>query len=448
MNKHTVNNLIFFSLLLSLSSCSLQKKLDTVAKADIINAAELQTAHIGITVYEPATNKYWYDYEGNKYFIPASNTKIFTCYAGMKYLGDSLPGIKYFETNNDLVLFPTGDPSLLHPDFKQHPVIDFLQHSTKHLYITDAAWKDEGLGFGWAWDDYNSDYMAERSPLPIYGNVIRFVQTQSQSGLVPGSSVQAPAVFTVPEIDWKLRFSTDTGSKRFSVERKRDENVFTVTQGVEKYKEVDIPFSTQGIQSALELAKDTIGKTIAIKEGVKQNARLRTIKSQPTDSLFKPMMHRSDNFYAEQTLLMVSNEKLGLMSDARIIDTLLKTDLKDLPQKPRWVDGSGLSRYNQFSPRDFVWVLNKMRNEFAWQRITTIFATGNTGTLASYYKKDSGYIYAKTGTLTGHVALSGYLITRKGKTLIFSVLVNNHQTSAAVVRRSVAAFLQNLRERY
>ena len=160
------------------------------------------------------------------------------------------------------------------------------------------------------------------------------------------------------------------------------------------------------------------------------------------------MMHRSDNFYAEQTLLMVSNERLGIMSDARIIDTLLNTDLKDLPQKPRWVDGSGLSRCNMFSPRDFVWVLNKLRNEFPWQRITTIFATGNTGTLGSYYRSDSGYIYAKTGTLTGHVALSGYLVTKKGKTLIFSVLVNNHQTSAATVRKSVAAFVQNLRDNY
>ena len=33
-------------------------------------------------------------------------------------------------------------------------------------------------------------------------------------------------------------------------------------------------------------------------------------------------MHRSDNFFAEQTLLMVSNEKLGLMSDAKNINIL------------------------------------------------------------------------------------------------------------------------------
>ena len=51
------------------------------------------------------------------------------------------------------------------------------------------------------------------------------------------------------------------------------------------------------------------------------------------------MMHRSDNFYAEQSLLMVSEKLLGTMNDRKIIDTLLKSDYKDLPQKPGWVDG-------------------------------------------------------------------------------------------------------------
>src|SRR6185436_15278747 len=115
-----------------------------------------------------------------------------------------------------------------------------------------------------------------------------------------------------------------------------------------------------------------------------------TIHSQPTDSLLKPMMHRSDNFFAEQSLLMVSNERLGVMNDAKIIDTLLKTDFKDLPQKPRWVDGSGLSRYNLFSPQDFVVILNKMKNEFGMERLKTILPTGGTGTISDYYKADSG----------------------------------------------------------
>ena len=42
------------------------------------------------SIYEPATNKYWYNFQADKYFVPASNTKLPTCYAAMKYLGDSL----------------------------------------------------------------------------------------------------------------------------------------------------------------------------------------------------------------------------------------------------------------------------------------------------------------------------------------------------------------------
>ena len=172
------------------------------------------------------------------------------------------------------------------------------------------------------------------------------------------------------------------------------------------------------------------------------------VYSQPTDSLLKIMMHRSDNFFAEQTLLMVSNEKLAFMNDAKIIDTLLKTDLKELPQKPKWVDGSGLSRYNLFSPQDFVWVLTQIKNEYKWERIRETLPTGGEGTLSSSYKNYAGKIYAKTGTLSNHVALSGYLITNKGKQLIFSVLVNAHQSSAAAIRAGVEKFLTAIIDKY
>jgi len=138
---------------------------------------------------------------------------------------------------------------------------------------------------------------------------------------------------------------------------------------------------------------------------------------------------------------MVSDAKLRIMNDAKIIDTLLKTDLKGLPQKPKWVDGSGLSRYNLVSPQDFVAVLEKMKSEFSWTRISSILETGGSGTLNGYYKNYAGRIYAKTGSLSNNIALSGYITTQKGKQLIFSVMVNNHLTSAANVRRAVEEFL-------
>ena len=158
------------------------------------------------------------------------------------------------------------------------------------------------------------------------------------------------------------------------------------------------------------------------------------------------MMHRSDNFFAEQTLLMVSNRLLGYMNDEKIIDSLLVTDLADLPQKPSWVDGSGLSRFNLFSPRDFVTLLIKLKNEFGMDRMKRILPTGGNGTLKNYYRTDSGYVFVKTGSLTGVLCLSGYIYTIKNHLLEFSILVNNHNGGTSAIRRAVEAYVEYLRK--
>src|SRR5687767_7461668 len=83
------------SLLFILSACSIGKQISKSAKTEVLNNNALLAAHVGISIFEPATNKYWFNYQGDKYFVPASNTKIPTCYAAMKYLGDSLVGLRY-----------------------------------------------------------------------------------------------------------------------------------------------------------------------------------------------------------------------------------------------------------------------------------------------------------------------------------------------------------------
>jgi D-alanyl-D-alanine carboxypeptidase/D-alanyl-D-alanine-endopeptidase (penicillin-binding protein 4) len=95
-----------------------------------------------------------------------------------------------------------------------------------------------------------------------------------------------------------------------------------------------------------------------------------------------------------------------------------------------------------------VTILARMRQEFNWSRLQAIFPHGNEGTLSGYYMADSAAIYAKTGTLSGVVALSGFLQTRKGKWLAFSVMVNNHQSSATTIRRQIEKFLLAIRSRF
>ena len=95
-----------------------------------------------------------------------------------------------------------------------------------------------------------------------------------------------------------------------------------------------------------------------------------------------------------------------------------------------------------------VYIIQKMQNEFGVERLKVVLPTGGSGTFKNYYVKDSGFIYAKTGSLSNVIALSGFLYTKKNKLIIFSVLVNGFQGSATKVRRSVEKFLEGIREEY
>ena len=432
-----------FLFLFLFSSCSVSKEISKQANTFLLQDSAITQGHIGISIYEPATARYWYNYQAEKYFIPASNTKLFSLYAGMKYLGDSLTAFKYFEDQNNIIIDPTGDPTFLHPDYKNQKAFIFLKEKKKPVVILNNKWRENALGFGWSWDDYTSSDMVERSPFPIYGNIIKWIQIKDKPA---GSSQEGNLVYSEPDVNWKVNFSTDTGRNNFSVNRKREDNIYEITFGKERKREIQIPFVTNGVETASELLKDTLNVMVYI--STMATGSFKSFYSRPVDSLFTLMMHRSDNFFAEQTLLMASNEKLGYMSERKMIDTLLKTDLKDIPQKPEWFDGSGLSRYNLFTPKDFVYILQKLKNDFGFERLKAILPTGGTGTLSSLYKKDSGYIFAKTGTLSNHVALSGFLITKKNKLLIFSILPGNFTGAPTPVRKAIEKFLSNIRQRY
>ncbi|MEO8413652.1 MAG: D-alanyl-D-alanine carboxypeptidase [Ginsengibacter sp.] len=437
MKTNSLLYFIFFSTILF--SCAASYKIKKSAKTDILQNDAFIYAHTGISIYEPATGKYWYNYQGDKYFVPASNTKLFTCFAAMKYLGDSITAFKYKETSDTLFIVPGGDPTFLGVDFENQPAYQFLKNTNKVIALNNSLWKENRWGNGWAWNDFNDDYAAERSVMPVYENLATF-----SNGL--GGIEVSPAYFS----NKIVHPSPNKENEHYaSVQRDIASNTFFISGNDSLRGNVDIPFYTSRDSTLIDILEDTLHKAV-YSSNTFHNTDINNWKefhSQPTDSLLKITMHRSDNFFAEQSLLMVSAKLLGEMNDEKIIDTLLNSDYKDLPQTPHWVDGSGLSHYNLFSPQDFVALLNKMKNAFGMDRIKGILPTGGTGTIKSYYKDAAGYIFVKTGTLSGVVALSGFLYTKKNKLLIFSVLVNNHRTSATNVRKAVEKFIESVRNK-
>ena len=427
---------------LQFSACSVQQQLQKAANKNILEAGNLAGAHIGIHVFDPASNASLFSYQSNKYFVPASNTKIVTCFAALKYLGDSVPAAQIIVTDSGTHVYASGDPTFLQPEYASHPLLSNLKNA-KQIYLHSPDFTAKPFGQGWSWDDYDASYMPSRSAFPMYGNVVRFAKNEVQLTVTPSFFKDSVT---------GLNASINKG---FNVSRQMSGNQFFVKADTSKTKFEEIPYRTSNWTTApltleASLLSEALGgtKVIALDAARETNAPATATKiySRPLDSLLKPLMHRSDNFYAEQALLMVGKGLHQSFDDKKTIAYLLTNDLADLAQKPTWVDGSGLSRYNLFTPENFTSILHKMYKAYSFERLQNIFPTGGEvgGTLSSNYKNLNGKIFAKTGTLSGQVALSGYLITKKGKTLIFSVLVNNHTTTASNVRKAVEQFIQVL----
>lgn len=408
------------------------------ARNSLLNQRILRNAYVGICVYDPANGKYLYTHDPDRYFAPASNTKLFSLYTGLSYLGDSTTGIQYLIADDTLFIRGTGDPSFLHPDFGVQPAFAFLQNTTLPIVLVNPTDKNEKFGPGWSLGDYNRSYQPERSAFPIYGNVAWFT--------VKGHRLQV-----MPE--WFARHrhlyrSTRLRTRSFYVYRNAKSNVFHYNLRVYNDAHVQqVPFVIDGGATTAALLADTLHKPVRY-EPARELATdgWTNVRNVPLDSLFKHMMYRSDNFFAEQTDQMVSMKLFDTISTTRIIDFMLDGKLNDLPDKPKWVDGSGLSRYNQFTPRDMIAVLNKLYQEFPPARVDSLLPTGGKGTLSSLYHDMSGSIFAKTGSLRQVVSLSGYLITQKGKTLFFSILINHCLYPLPSARLAMQHFLHTIWE--
>ena len=415
-------------LLLSTAACSVRQ-----AQKTLLADPALKGAHVGVAVYNASKEKWVDRHLSDLYYTPASNTKILSTYLGMRFLGDSIPGWKMAENKDSIFLLPLGDPSFLHPDFAYQPIADLIRQTKKQVVLCFPDKPDAFAmyGKGWSWDDYPEDYQPERNRLNIYGNVLTVTKSKNGVNFQPSlftKNKPAPKEYT----QWS---------------RAKLENQFFATGRAIKDTLQQIPFITDTTYAlAKALLEDTLHPAlpIAIQKSWHQNNG-HIVKTVPTDSLLKIMMHRSDNFFAEQVFLMASEQVLGTINDDALVDTILKSEFSFFPQPTQWADGSGLSRFNLNTPENYVALLKKMENDFSITRIKNVFAQGGKTSLSAYYKNIPGELYAKTGTLGNQVALSGYIITNKGTRLLFSVLVANHiSPSSTPIRKAVEAYLTSI----
>ena len=123
---------------------------------------------------------------------------------------------------------------------------------------------------------------------------------------------------------------------------------------------------------------------------------------------------------------------------------------KTYSDKPIWRDGSGLSRYNLVTPRFIGELWQDIYRKMPQQRLFSLLATGGEqGTLKNWYNGiEKPYVFGKTGSLSNNHCLSGYLVTRRGKVLIFAFMNSNYATSINDIRRSMQKILNLYYDNY
>lgn len=414
------------------------------ALTELFQSSELfPNIFTGFALYDPEAQVMLYEKDSDKYYTPASNTKILTLYTALQVLGDSIPALRYVQTGDSIIFWGTGNPLFLHPKLPtDSTVLAFLKDTSYQLFFSAHNFQEERFGPGWAWDDYNDYYQAERSPFPIYGNLAHFERLELEEGF---------QVFP-PHFQHHLAFNPALDNNRPRIRRQEFANSFEYNHRALSGLpfSAEVPFCTSP-QTIAELLSDTLGRSVGLINLLELPAQpAMTLQSPIPDTLYRLLMYDSDNFIAEQLLLACSEKISGQLRSEEAIRYAGDSLFQSLPDKLVWRDGSGLSRYNLFTPRGLAGVLDMLYHKLPRGRLLRFFPAGGvSGTVRDVYKGGKeAYVFAKTGTLANKHCLSGYLLTEKGRLLIFSFMNNNYVNGTGPVKEEMEKVLRFVRENF
>jgi serine-type D-Ala-D-Ala carboxypeptidase/endopeptidase (penicillin-binding protein 4) len=435
----------------------------------------------GVFVKSLKTDDALYDLNSRKLLIPASNMKIVTLAAAAERLGWDYSyetqllaagRIEAGRLDGDLLVLGSGDPSLMDADADMAfgGWADRLQAMgvrtvSGRLVGDDNAFDNEGLGFGWSWDDLPDDYAAGVSALQFNENAVRLTVTPGGavgdyagvsivpvgSGLTVDSALRTSAAGTPPSITAQRL----PGSARLTLRG----SVPAGGAPASRVVSVDNPtiFFVNALRRAL-IARgiDVRGPAVDIDDvgdpPSKDRATLVAAhRSPPLSVLAVRLMKVSQNLYAE-TLLKTIGSTAGTATfaagrtNAQATLQAWGVGAGDLIER----DGSGLSRYDFVTPAALVAILTHVNHDETLRAPfeQALPIAGRDGTLANRMKGTpaEGNARAKTGSMSNVRALSGYVTSAGGEPLVFSIIANNFETAPETITRATDAIVVKLAE--
>lgn len=428
-----------------------------------------------------------YSRNGDRLFVPASNTKILVSVAATALLGPnftvktSLYGtgpITDSLLRGDLVLYGRGDPTFSRrcyqadtlaagacdtdPAIRLHDLALQLRARGVRVVagdlIGDGSYFEETLLHpNWQGYDLGWWYAAPVSGLGFNDNSLDVHETAADSvGF-------APRVTFVPDLGlatFENRAVTGARDARrtFDVVRSPNGEHF-LSSGV-------LPLGTTDRQefaaiadpnrfAALALRRELNAAGISVRGDTRSTVdslayptaragvALAEVTSRPLREWVFPILNSSQNWFAEMLLKQLGRQfgTAGSWAEGRAVERRFMIDSVHADSTQFLVeDGSGLASNNLVSPHTFTMLLGYIHRHADFPMFDAgLPVGGKAGTLKNRFGNTpiEGKVHAKTGTISRTATISGFVERPDGQTLVFSVMANHNNLASTRILAAI-----------
>jgi D-alanyl-D-alanine carboxypeptidase/D-alanyl-D-alanine-endopeptidase (penicillin-binding protein 4) len=424
---------------------------------NIINRPQFSRGRWGILVKLLSSENILYSQDSQKYFIPASNMKLFTTAAALQQLGADfrIRTSIYDEGNGVLRVVGRGDPSfknaqltILSKQLYQQGIRQINQ-----LIADDSYFQGEVVNSSWEWEDIQADYGAPVNSLIVNENASILTSLHQTIGQPLKIQWNDPT----ETYHWKVEnnsVTTEADKPGFvQVNRDLKGQIIRINGQLAVNSQPDItglavfdPIANFIRQFRQNLAREGITvKETASSNLSKNDKEIAAVESPPLAELLIETNVNSNNLYAEALLrsLAIKKPREKNQNTADIGLQVVRETLTQLGVEPEGyviVDGSGLSRKNLTTPAALVQVLQGIgKSPQAEVFRASLPIAGVNGTLKNRFLNTAaaGMVQAKTGSMTGISALSGYMNAPNYEPLVFSIIVNQSEQPGKVMRTAI-----------
>ena len=433
----------------------------------------MRHAQWGVAVRSLDSGERLFDFNADKLMMPASNMKIVTLAAAAHVLGwdyrfrttlETAAAIDNGVLHGDLIVRGGGDPTINTRNERGAAVfrdwIAALRSAGIHridgrILGDDQAFDEEIIGAGWAWDYLQYGYAA-----PV--GALQYNESSADLTVDPGAQVGDPAIIGLsPGSGFTLINRAVTGPagvpETVDHRRRLDSPVLEVTgivpispppdsagaavRRVSRQVAVVNPtvFFVCSLKDALvdagiEVAGEALDLDDVAAELLDEDIERRVLATSESPTLGEiaaVMMKVSQNLYAETILKAAGGARGGIgtagSGRAAIMSILRSWDLAE--DALVMADGSGLSRYDYVTANLLTDILERMYRDPRDREpfLASLPVAGREGTIATRMRntRAEGNASAKTGSISNVRTLSGYVRSRDGEMLVFSILAND-----------------------